>query len=192
MEQIPEPTYDEGKTYAVAGGLLNKIFRYLRARTPLAGPNILLRDTAAGFIIEASGSGDGGAPAGAFWRVYQSEGDWFLQGGQVAGAQDSSEAVPDITLGTVGTEPADGTIHWLEITGSGIVSGGRLQPGFEVTEVDDGGGSTLPPNTSPTAASASAKKYHLRLGVWQGDVFQPDAGGHVAIGYCGNQYRITR
>jgi len=128
----------------------------------------------------------------AFFRVYQDSGNWMLQGGQVAGGNGGNEDVADITIGTVGSEPSDGTHYWLEITGDGEVDAGVLLPGFEVTAVTTGSGSSLPANTLPTAASHTSKKFYLLLGTWNNNEFAPSQIGNVIVGYCPGNYDIGR
>lgn len=114
----------------------------------------------------------------------------MLQGGQVSGGT-GNEVVEDIAIGTVGSEPADGTLRWLRITFSGSETDGWLNAGGNVTAAISQSGTTLPANTLPTAASPAGKYCYLLLGSWSDGVFFPSQGGHVVIGFCAG-YSISR
>jgi hypothetical protein len=125
----------------------------------------------------------GGARAlgGAFRTVYQAgtPAKWYLQGGQVAGGE-GNEAVADIELATVGSEPADGTQKWLEIDGDGEEADGVLLPGFHVTGVSLV--STSSDNVLPEVGTPGTY-YHL-LGAWNEEVFRPAEGGNLNVTFC--------
>ena len=141
-----------------------------------------------------------GAPAedvpvdGAFFGVYKDikKGGWCLQGGQVT-AGSKSEALAYVFLVKVGSEPDNGHLHWLTITGDGTVVNGRLQGGFNMTSVVSGHGTSLPAITLPTKASPKGKVYHILLGTWQDKRFAPSQTGNIGISFCPSSgYTATR
>jgi len=111
-----------------------------------------------------------------------------IQGGQVASFEDR---VADIELATVGSEPVDGSVHWLEITGNGVVEDGILFSGFTVTAVSHTTAAS-PTNTLPTVDTHTGRKFHVLLGSWMSDVFTPESSGNIHVGFCGTSYQPTR
>lgn len=132
------------------------------------------------------------ATAGAFFGVTKVKGKWMLQGGQV-GAGSKSEVVKPIELAKVGSEPKDDQLHWLQITGDGLVTTGRLQGTFNMTKVTDAKGATMPPLTLPTKDAPKGRNCYVLLGSWQGKRFQPSQTGYIGITFCpGQGYSIHR
>lgn len=169
----------------------NLVADILERWRPLPGRNVEAQVTHGGTLLHAQAGGAATEAALAFYRVYQDAGDWMLQGGQVMGGS-GNETVGDITLAAVGSEPADGTDHWLEITGNGVTDSGILLSGYDVTAATDGSGASIPANTLPTATTATARKVYVLLGTWSGDVFTPAQGGNVGVTFCPGGYTITR
>lgn len=133
--------------------------------------------------------GGGEEIARAFFSKSIVGGKHILQGGQVATFE---TPVANIELATVGSEPANGTPLWLKITGDGNVIEGILYGGFTVTSVTNVS-TTSPVNTSPTAALSTGRNFHVLLGMWQDDVFQPSVAGHISVDFCpGSGYVISR
>lgn len=147
-------------------------------------------------LVLASPEGPGLEPAtavtGAFFGVTQVKGKWTLEGGQVS-AGNMSEAVDPIELAKVGSEPKDDELHWLQITGDGVVTNGRLQSSFNLKKVTDGKGTTLPALTLPTKTALKERSVYLLLGSWQGKRFAPAQAGNVTASFCvGQGYTISR
>lgn len=184
-----EPNFEGGRGYLVKGSLLNALIRAV-LRTPVAGDGLEEIATPSGVVWRATATGSE-ATAGAFFRVFQDSGDWMLQGGQVMGGA-GNEVLGAITLATVGSEPADGTNHWLEITGDGVTDSGILLAGFDITAATDGSGSAMPANTLPTASTATGRKVYVLLGTWEDEVFSPSQSGNVGVTFCPGGYTISR
>lgn len=127
----------------------------------------------------------------AFYRVYVSNGRYWLQGGQVSGSSGGNVVIPDINLSSTSSTPANGMGLWMRVTGSGNLMNGILYPGFQVTGASTTSSSTAPTNSVPTAQSHTGKNYHVLLGMWQGNQFSPSTAGNIQIGFCGS-YQITR
>lgn len=195
MNELPKGNFEEGRSYLVAGKLLNAMLQGILQRTLIPGDGIEIEERETGTVVRslAGTEGTGAGSSNAFWRVYQDETTWMLQGGQVTPRDSDDSNVDDIAIGTVGSEPADGTLVWLEITGTGVVSNGRLYGGFKVTAVADDDGTLMGADTFPTVASSTGRKCHVLLGGWQGDVFFPATAGSVSVEFCpGAGYRIRR
>jgi len=146
-------------------------------------------------VLAAVGAPGAEATAvGAFFAVYKDtkKGGWVLQGGQVT-AGNKSEVLDHVWLVKTGSEPKDGHLHWLTITGDGLVTTGRLQGEFNLTKVTDGHGEKLPDITLPTKDSPKGRAFHLLLGSWQGKRFQPAQTGNIGVTFCpGQGYTIHR
>lgn len=180
--------FEAGKSYLIRGEHMLAWRKALLADRVVAGAGLVESGSPNGRIFKAiAGAGDG-ATNNAFFRVYQNDGKWWLQGGQVASYE---SRVSDIELATVGSEPVDGSVHWLEITGNGVVVDGLLFGGFTVTAVDDTTAAS-PSNTVPTVETHTGRKFHVLLGSWMDEVFTPEAGGNILVGFCGTAYSPTR
>lgn len=174
-----------GQNYLVRGATMIAWRAALLRDRALPGPGMRETQTDAGRILSAlvqAGAG-GGEASPAFFRLFQAGGKWMLQGGQVTGGL-GNEVVADIDLGTVGSEPSDGTLFWLACTGDGTVTDGRLYSGWDLDSATAASGSVMPANTLPTPASTTGKAFHLLLGSWSSGVFSPSAGGNLSIGIC--------
>lgn len=188
--------FQAGKTYLIKGETLLAWQKALVADRVVPGPGQTETQTPQGRTISGGkGAGEAGPalPAlAAFWRVYTSGTKWMLQGGQVSGGA-GNESVSDIDLGTVGSEPADGRMFWVQVTGNGDLRGGILYGGFTVTSAVAGSGTSLPTGSVPTVTTAAARKFYLMLGTWSGGAFQPSTSGHLMLGYCpGGGYSVSR
>jgi hypothetical protein len=128
--------------------------------------------------------------SGPFCRVFQSEGAWMLTGGTVTGGT-GNVTVPDIDLGDVGSEPADGTFFWLVCSGDAITEDDVLLPGFDLATATVGSGTSLPSNTIPTAA-APAGVLHVSLGSWSAGKFVPAGCGNLQISHCPGTLSYSR
>ncbi len=188
--------FQAGKTYLIKGDTLLAWRKALLADRVVPGPGQTENQTPQGRTISGGGNGGVVGPAqpalAAFWRVYSKDTKWMLQGGQVSGGS-GNQSVADMDLGTVGSEPADGKMFWVEVTGNGDLREGILYGGFTVTAASSGSGTTLPTGSIPTSTLATGRKFYLLLGTWSGGVFQPSTSGHLMLGYCpGGGYSVSR
>jgi hypothetical protein len=133
-------------------------------------------------IEQRGGMPGGGGTDGPFCRVFQSEGVWYLTGGTVTGGT-GNVTVPDIDLGDVGSEPADGTFFWLVCSGDAVTEDDVLLAGFDLATATVGSGTSLPSNTIPTAV-APAGVLHVSLGSWSAGKFVPAGCGNLQISHC--------
>jgi hypothetical protein len=192
----PVANFDPTKSYLLSGKTLNE---WLRRRTVGDGRTITQRELADGTTVltAAAGTGSATTTGGAFCRVRtRSTGDppvvsSYLQSGQVSGGTGNESVEPELAA-DVTSPPADGTLVWLAITGDGVEEDGLILPGFDVTGVAAGSGSSLPANTLPEAGSSTGRTYHHRLGEWTGGQFVPDGCGNIAVHYCPGSYYVTR
>lgn len=106
----------------------------------------------------------------------------YLLGGVVSGGT-GNIAVADITLATVGSEPADGTYVWLEVDFTAYTEDGVLLPGGDVTAVVADSGTTIPDNVIPTAVDPDGMVV-VTLGLWSQGIFTPSACGNIQINHC--------
>lgn len=186
------PRFPGAKLIVWKAGDWNKVADMLESWRPLPGRNVQGQVTTTGTLLHAEpGGATTTSEALAFHTLSKVGSDWILQGGQVSGGS-GNEVVADITLAAVGSEPADGTKHWIEITGDGVTDSGVLLPGYDVTAATTGSGATLPANTLPTASAATGKKVYVLLGSWSDSVFTPSQGGNVTVSFCPGGYTITR
>jgi hypothetical protein len=161
--------------------------------TPKSGSDIGVRQSAGGWVsfLKRRGGGVSGFRS-AFCRVYQSGTDWMLLGGTVTGGA-GNETIAAVTLGTVGTEPADGIFQWIAASVTGLVEDAVLLPGGDLTAAVPGSGASLPANTIPTASSPAGTLY-ISLGSWLGGKFIPAACGNIQVAHCPgtlSNYRTT-
>jgi hypothetical protein len=162
---------------------------------PASGPDIGFRQSAGGFVAflkrrGGGGGGGSGASNGPFCKKYKSDGSHFLLGGTASGGS-GNITVPDITLGTVGSEPADGIHHWLQITFEAYVEDDVLLPGGDVTAATPGSGVSLPDNVMPTLDEPTGTLY-VSLGSWSQGAFQPSACGNIYVSHCLGSLTHTR
>jgi hypothetical protein len=120
--------------------------------------------------------------SGPFCRVFQDAGAWYLTGGTVTGGT-GNVTVPDIDLGDVGDEPANGTHFWLVCSGDAVTEDDVLLAGFNLATATVGSGASLPSNTIPTAL-APAGVLHVSLGSWSAGKFVPAPCGNLQISHC--------
>lgn len=171
---------------------------WMRSQRLVAGPGILLRSSSSGTVISTrtnfSGSGAGATTCRAFFATeVRNVGEvphLFLATGQVTGGT-GSEAY-DVDLCAVGSEPEDGTCVWLEITGDGYVEDGVLLPGFDVTGVTHGSGSSMPDQVPPTVEDDTGAKAYVLLGSWNGGAFTAAACGNVNVTFCPGSFSFSR
>jgi len=147
------------------------------------GPNMQITHTQSGVLISPPKSKIITAVAtGPFCKKYLSGGFYYLLGGQVTGGA-GNVAVPDIELAEGGSEPADGTHHWLVVAFTAYVEDDVLLPGGDVTAVTEGSGSTIPDNIIPTAIDPEGT-LHVSLGSWSQGKFEVAGCGNIQIGHC--------
>ena len=127
---------------------------------------------------------------GPFCRVFKSEGNWYLTGGQVS-CGEGNETIADIDFGSIATPPTDGTHFWLAISFTATVEDDVLLPGGDVTAATVASGTTIPDNTIPTA-SVPAGTIHVSLGSWTGEVFVPAGCGNIQIAHCPGSLTYSR
>jgi len=127
---------------------------------------------------------------GPFCKVYQEDESWKLLGGTVTGGA-GVETAAAITIGTIGTEPADGTFYWLVANVTANEEDGVLLPGCELTSVTTGSGTSVPSNTIPTAASTTGV-LHISLGEWMLGKFTPSGCGNIQVNHCPGTLSHTR
>lgn len=131
----------------------------------------------------------------AFYRVYTEDKGggnkyWIQGGGVTAGTYNTT--VADTDIGDVGSEPADGTDVYLEVTGDGYAPSGQLLQGFTGTAASIGSAAAVPANTLPVIGSLTGRKCHLLLGTWNGGVFTASGGGNVSVSFCPGAYTVSR
>jgi hypothetical protein len=181
--------FQAGKKYLLDGGTLLAWRKALEQDRIVPGKGLKESQAGAGGrVLTVTVEGGGGISSNAFWRTYSDDDFHYLQGGQVTGWD---TPVADIVLGDVGSEPADGSVHWLEVTGDGTKIEGVLYGGFKPTGVDDTT-ATSPTSTVPTVDSHTGRKFYLLLGSWLNGVFTPYSAGNLTIGFCGSAYSPTR
>ncbi len=153
-------------------------------------------DTINGFdlpntIVPPGGGGGGEAgPDGPFCKVYKDGGSWKLLGGTVSGGNGVA-TIPDITLGSIGNEPADGQHHWLAINYTTNEEDGVLLPNGDVGSVTVSSGASLPDNKVPNGGSPSGK-VHFSLGSWSQRKFVPSGCGNVSVSSCTGNITANR
>jgi hypothetical protein len=184
-----EPKYEAGRAYLVPGALLNELIRGIRRGRPIAGVGLLSEEKDDGILLTATAQGGGSANC-PFGNTYVSEGSVELRGGTVMGGE-GTVTVDDETIGTVGSEPADGTHVWLEIGFTATVEDDVLLPGGDVTTATIGSGTTVPSNTVPTASSPTGTLY-VDLGDWLNGAFRPAGCGNLQIFHCPGSLSYTR
>jgi hypothetical protein len=137
-------------------------------------------------------SGGGGDTSGPFCKVYRDleEELWKLLGGTVTGGE-GTETIADITIGTIGEEPADGTFYWLSIDVTANEEDGVLLPGCEVTYATTGSGTTVPSNTIPEVGALSGQLY-ISLGEWMAGKFTPAGCGNLQVFHCPGTLSYSR
>lgn len=183
--------FQAGKTYLLNGETLLAWRKALIADRVVPGPGMKEQGTPQGRVLTSTAQGGGEIVQGqppAFYRTYIKDGYHWIQGGQVSGY---SSVVADIQLAVAGSEPDDGSVCWLEVTGSGVVADGILYGGFTPTAV---GATTAaaPQATVPTVESPTGRKFYLLLGTWMSGVFSSAAGGNLYVGFCGHSYSPSR
>ena len=135
--------------------------------------------------------GGGGVATGPFCKVFPDDTEWKLLGGTITGG-DLTETIADILIGTVGSEPVDGTFYWLKCSYTGEVEDLVLLPGGDLTAVAAvGNGLVVPNNQIPTAATPAGFVY-LVLGQWNGSVFTPSGCGDVTLTHCPGSLSYSR
>jgi hypothetical protein len=200
MFPFQKGTFDDLKSYAASGSLLNRIFAALRARTPIAGANVLLKDVDGGFEIHATGGGAGTGPC-AFGDVLELPDDARAIVGGVVYCGDKNFNVPryDLALGTDG--------DWLvylelacesnrddegEIFLPGIKTSSETSPGSFWNITTD---ASYPANTNPPV-STGIGTIIIPLGsltITDGvPTFVPTACGQVTVNQCGGTLSHTR
>ncbi len=132
---------------------------------------------------------------GAFYGLLDVSGDTYLQGGTVT-AGNNTITVDNIKVidGTTGIEGTVDHHLYLECTGNGVLEDDVLVPGWNLTAVVQPpvSAATVPDNTLPTAASATAKKVYISLGVYTTDGFAPARVGNIQISFCPGNYTVSR
>lgn len=164
----------------------NSLIDALQSVAMMPGVGYLVRRTMHGTALEIrpAKKATDEKKTGPFCKVY-TDGDpatWYLLGGTVTGGS-GNETVAPISMGAVGSEPADGTHFWLQVTIAANYSDGLLMPGGDVTAVTTGSGATVPGNTIPTYDSPTGTLY-ISLGEWSEGEFSPAACGNIEVGHC--------
>lgn len=195
MDPLPEPSYDPAATYALSGRVLNLIFQALRVRTPIAGPDILLQDTAGGFIITATAGGSI-TNTGAFRTLFtDDDGHTILQGGSITGGNGGSHTFDDYKVIDVTTGPVQsaGTILLVQVNCEATIANGLMLPGCKVLTTGHAWdtAATLPDNHSFTTAAATGDLYY-EIGRWTDDAFLPAGSGNLHASGCIGDFHIAR
>ena len=154
-------------------------------RQMVRGPNMQITHVHSGTLINPNTKNKQASLGGPFCKKYSfgsSPATIKLLGGIVSGGA-GNITVPDIELGTVGSEPADGTHHWLQVSFTAYMEDDVLLPGGDVTAVSDGSGSTLPDNTPPTSSNPDGTVY-ISLGSWVEGKFVASACGNIQVSHC--------
>lgn len=179
--------FKPGMRYWMKGETLIKWQENIKKDRVIAGPGIEENQTPQGRIWTAGG----GVPAsGPFCTVFKAGADWKLRGGVVSGGS-TNETISDITIGTVGAVPADGTFYWLECEFTALSEEGILLPGGDLGTVTEGNGSSLPDNVIPTGPSPSGSIV-IPLGQWLGGGFAPSGCGDISITHCPGTLAYSR
>jgi hypothetical protein len=166
-------------------------YEVIMSNRVIAGPGIRIRKSLSGCVISANS-----VPrfplktAGPFCKVYRTETEWKLLGGNVTGSE-GAVTLADVTIGTIGSEPADGTFYWLACDVTGNEEDDVLLPGCELTAATPGNGTSLPSSTVPTVGALSGQ-IHVSLGEWMSGVFTPAGCGDIQIGHCPGTLHYTR
>lgn len=169
---------------------------YLASQRLIPGNGVRLSKSTVGVIVNSSPS-DKGTPilsSGPFCKMFTETSGATktskLLGGVVSGGE-GNVTIADVTLATVGSEPADGTFLWLTISFTANTEDGVLLPGGDVTAATTGSGTTLPDNTTPTAAAPAGTLY-VSLGSWSQGSFNPSACGDVLVSHCPGSLSSSR
>jgi hypothetical protein len=195
MKPVREPTYDAGRNYVgVSGKLLNELLSAIRARTPIAGANVRLEELATGFLIHASGGGGGSALGGAFYTQYESDGDTFLQGGQIIAGEGGAD-LDDYKVLVGGVLPSGvvaGSRLWIEVDVDAITDEDNeiIISGLNVTGASYDVGASLPENEFPGLTTGG--KIILEVGRWTAESFTPSGSGSFVVSGATGTFRITR
>jgi hypothetical protein len=149
--------------------------------------NYAIKQLASRKIVQPSASGirlSSPGRTGAFCKKYETGDPLLLKliGGTVTGGI-GNEVVADLTLATVGSEPADGTHHYLQVSYTAYTEDGVLLPGGDVTAVSSGSGTSIPDNVIPTVADPDGTLY-ISLGSWVLGKFEVAGCGNFQIGHC--------
>lgn len=136
-------------------------------------------------------TGVGGGAAGAFFTMFEDEGDTYLQGGAVSGGS-GNQPVADIKVVDADTGPigAPGQSLILTAAGDGLVVDGILMPEFDVTGVTQSEG-TPGSNTLPTVDSPSGS-CEVYLGMFNATGFRPAGPGNIVINFCYGGFSPSR
>jgi len=140
-----------------------------------------------------AGAGGGGT-AGAFYTIaVADDGHTYLQGGTVTAGTgvETAANIKIIDSGTGITHTA-GVHMYIILTVDGVTADGVLLPGLNSTSASIAYNATIPDNTLPTAASASAKLCHIDLGVFTATGFQPSGVGNFQVSSCPGSYTVSR
>jgi hypothetical protein len=178
-----EPTFEPQRAYVVKGSLLNQIARALQLLTPIAGPNIELKQVSQGVIITGK---PGGAAAEEcnFSTTFSDEDGLKIRGGVVYGGGGAIEVDDTVIRASGASAPADGTQVWLHVEFDATVEDDVLLPGGDVTGASIASGGSIPDTDIPTASSSSGE-VNIQLGSWFGGKFGSAGGcGNFQIFHC--------
>jgi hypothetical protein len=137
------------------------------------------------------------AGAGAFYYKYDATPVattyHYLQGGTVTGGT-GTETLADLQLAEDGSEPADGWVSYLTVTGDGVVEDEVMLPGFNITAVSVTvtNAAALPDDEALSPDDYEGKKCYISLGTWTGGVFYPSDAGNIYVTHCLGGFRKYR
>lgn len=127
---------------------------------------------------------------GAFFGLYQKDGDTYLQGGTVFGANGGGATIADIKVidSTSGPVGDDGDVLYVKANCRGLVVSGVMLPGCELLSASSEKGNSVPSNHAFTVSAITGFLYE-EIGRWNENEFLPSsAGGIVARGCIGDFY----
>jgi hypothetical protein len=133
-------------------------------------------------------------PEGAsFYRLYEGVNGIFLQGGQISGGHGGSVSLPDYKVidSVNGNLQPAGTLLWVKVDATAVISGGVLLPGLTVTGASYGTGNIIPVTSAFSVGNPNGALY-IEVGRWIYETFSAAAPGSLFAGGCIGNYKVER
>jgi len=131
---------------------------------------------------------------GAFYSMYQEDGDTYLMGGSVAGGNGGGGSVEDKkVINSADTTPyvKAGKVLYLEVSCKATVEDAIMLPGCEVTAFSLKEGNNVPPNHTFSVAFKEGNLYY-EIGRWTATKFFPSGVGNILASGCIGNFSLTR
>jgi len=131
---------------------------------------------------------------GAFYSMYQKDGDTYLMGGSVAGGNGGGGSVEDKkVIRKADTTPYSkaGKVLYLEVRCKATVEDAIMLPGCEVTAFSLKEGNNVPPNHTFSVTYEEGNLYY-EIGRWTETKFLPSGVGNILASGCIGNFSLTR